>query len=73
MGRVVEYLCTNPDCKSPSQWHAFDMEAMALEHPGEYTVTLRVRELEKKPARTSSGESVHANAAWLRQPACKPS
>lgn len=48
MDRVVEYLCTNTDCKLKSPWHPFDSEAMALEEPGEYTVTLRVREVGKK-------------------------
>lgn len=48
MDRVVEYLCTNTDCKLKSPWHPFDAEVMALEEPGEYTVTLRVREVGKK-------------------------
>lgn len=50
--RVVEYLCTNPDCKSGSSWHPFDTETMALEELGEYTVTLRVREIKTKDARS---------------------
>jgi hypothetical protein len=48
MERVVEYLCTDPGCKVKSPWHPFDAATMALEEPGEYTVTLRVREVDKK-------------------------
>jgi len=48
MRRVVEYLCTNPDCKLKSQWHPFETKTMALEEPGEYTVTLRVRTVKEK-------------------------
>ena len=31
MGRVVEYLCTDPGCKVRSPWHPFDPATMALE------------------------------------------
>lgn len=48
MRRVIEYLCTNPECGLKSQWHAFDASTFALEEPGEYSVTLRVREVGKK-------------------------
>ena len=48
MRRVVEYLCTNPDCKLKSQWHPFETETMALEEPGEYTITVRVRTVKEK-------------------------
>jgi len=53
--RVVEYLCTNPDCKLKSQWHPFETETMALEEPGEYTITVRVRTLGKKRYSTAAG------------------
>ena len=52
MKRVIDYLCTNPECKLKSQWHPFDASTMALEEPGEYTVTLRVREVGKKRKNT---------------------
>ena len=46
--RVIDYLCTNPGCKLASPWHQFDASTFALEEPGEYTVTLRVREVVTK-------------------------
>ena len=46
--RVIDYLCTDPGCKLASAWHQFDASTFALEEPGEYTVTLRVREVVTK-------------------------
>lgn len=48
MNRIVEYLCTDPDCKLRSQWHPFDEGLMALEEPGEYTITVRVRDVNRR-------------------------
>jgi hypothetical protein len=50
--RVIDYLCTDPSCKMASAWHPFDASTFALEDPGEYTVTLRVREVETKSGRS---------------------
>ena len=50
--RVIDYLCTDPGCKLASAWHQFDASTFALEEPGEYTVTLRVREVVTKQKTT---------------------
>ena len=45
--RVVEYLCTDPACRA---WHTFTEGQMALEEPGEYTITVRVRDVKRRKA-----------------------
>jgi hypothetical protein len=53
--KVIDYLCMNPDCKLKSQWHPFDASTFALEEPGEYSVTLRVRDVRRR--RKTSGRN----------------
>jgi hypothetical protein len=54
MRRVIEELCMDDACtREDSHWHPFDLDAFAREKPGEYTVTLRVREVKTARRRQS--------------------
>ena len=50
-GRVLEELCNDDRCgRHPdTHWHAFSVEDFLKESAGEYTVTLRVRVVGRKP------------------------
>ena len=49
--RVLEELCNDDRCgRHPdTHWHAFSVEDFLKESAGEYTVTLRVRVVGRKP------------------------
>jgi hypothetical protein len=41
---VVEELCKDDSCpKGPTHWHPLTIASLALEEPGEYDLTVRVR------------------------------
>lgn len=45
--RVLEELCEKSECPSinTTHWHKFDVDDFLTEKPGEYSITLRVREV----------------------------
>ena len=47
--KVLEELCNDDACTSEpdTHWHAFSVESFLEEDPGEYTVTLRVRNVRR--------------------------
>ena len=55
MTRIVEELCQDSDChfRADSHWHPLSLESLMAEGPGEYTLTVRVRNVKTTRARKS--------------------
>lgn len=47
--RVLEELCTDSNCpRETTHWHPFSVDSFLKERVGQYTITVRVREIMRK-------------------------
>jgi hypothetical protein len=65
---VVEEFCTDSDCpREETHWHALTIQSLAAEKPGEYTITVRVREIKTKRARRAKRAKLSTRRAMSKK------